>query len=111
MINNCASYAYLVAMDLPPKMLVWAELDGVCAVAPKIDAVLAGDVAFPNEPNEFDENKLLPAEKKHVLVRIFVRNENSRRIEILYDISPELVFCSILNTYHYHFQPHSACTR
>ena len=55
---------YLTATDLPPNMLVWAELEGVCAVEPKIDAVLVGDVALPNEPNEFVENKLLPAEKK-----------------------------------------------
>lgn len=54
---------YLVATDLPPNMLVWAELGGVCAVAPKIDAVLVGDEAFPNEPNEFEEKRLLPAEK------------------------------------------------
>lgn len=52
-----------MVIDLPPNKLGGAEVDGVCAADPNIEAALVGDAALPlSVPNEFVvENRLLPA--------------------------------------------------
>lgn len=72
---NFHVFTHLVVIELPPNMLVCADVDWATFAAdePKIVAVPDGDVAV-NEPNEFVENKLCPAEK----VKQFSYNHSSK---------------------------------
>lgn len=55
-----------VVIALPPKMLVCADVVGVCAAPPNIELGLVGVALL----NEFDENKFLPAENRKQYLNI-----------------------------------------